>query len=175
MQAFKKWVGKVVHRILPRRLAALYDKYSEALWYVFFGVMTTLVNFTVYLLLTRVLFTSAFEKNETLTTAWANLVAWFFAVLAAFYFNRNFVFDGAGEGRSIWFQFGSFFTARLASGVLFETLLPLGLVALGLHDLLAKGLAAVINIVANYFFSKFISFRKTPIESTENTDIPSEE
>ena len=156
----KEWVRHIIEKCFPPKIASFYKKVEEALWYIFFGVVTTLVNFTVYTLLTRLIFRDAFLENEAIVTMYANAIAWLLAVLAAFFLNRSFVFESQSHGKAFLFEFGSFFLMRALSGML-EILLPSLLIFyLSLHDLLAKAFVSIIIIVSNYIFSKFVSFRK---------------
>ena len=162
----KDWARHTIEKYFPPKIASFYKKAEEALWYIFFGVVTTLVNFAVYTLLTRLVLRNAFLENEAIVTMYANAIAWLLAVLAAFFLNRNFVFESKSHGKAFLFEFGSFFLMRALSGML-EILLPSLLIFyLSMHDLLAKALVSVIIIVSNYIFSKFVSFRKA------NRDMP---
>ena len=160
MNAIKARIKAVLHNILPQKLAALYDRLEELLWYAFFGVLTTAVNFAVYLLLTRLILRGAFAENEAGVTLLSNWCAWAAAVVFAFVVNKRCVFENREGGKRLLWQFGSFVFMRLASGV-FENFVPTGLILwLKMDDVLAKALVAVAVIVANYFFSKFVSFRR---------------
>ena len=160
MKKLKQWVRKLIHKLFPEKVAALYDKAEEVLWYAFFGVLTTVVNFAVYLLMTRLILRGFFEEHETVVTLISNWCAWGMAVLFAFFVNKSYVFENQEGGKSLLFQFGSFVLMRLASGV-FENFVPTALVGwLHMHDVLAKALVSVAVIIANYFFSKFVAFRR---------------
>lgn len=160
MKKLKTWVRKLVHKLFPEKLAALYDKAEEVLWYAFFGVLTTAVNFAVYLVMTRLVLKGFFEEHEAAVTLASNWIAWSVAVLFAFFVNKSYVFENKEGGKSLLFQFGSFVLMRLASGV-FENFVPTALVEwLHMHDIVAKALVAIVVIIANYFFSKFVAFRR---------------
>ncbi|MFA5561556.1 MAG: GtrA family protein [Eubacteriales bacterium] len=160
MEAFKQWVGRLLHRLLPKPLADFYDRHSQGFWYLFFGALTTGVNFVVYWILTREVFATAFAQRPEITAIYANWMAWFCAVLFAFTVNRCFVFDCRVTGGAFYWQFASFFAMRLASGVLENTLPSLMIAYLHMHDLVAKVAVAVLIIVLNYLFAKFVSFRR---------------
>ena len=89
MKKLKTWVRKLVHKLFPEKLAALYDKAEEVLWYAFFGVLTTAVNFAVYLVMTRLVLKGFFEEHEAAVTLASNWVAWSVAVLFAFFVNKS--------------------------------------------------------------------------------------
>ena len=116
----------------------------------------------------------------------ASVISWVCAVLFAFFTNRAFVFKDADKKANIWRQMAEFFGGRLATFVLFEWLLNLGVVlALGAilpeHmefltvdltpyrgagiEIVAMGVASVCNIVANYIIGKFLVFKKAKKEN----------
>ena len=108
-------------------------------------------------------------------------------MLFAFFTNRAFVFKDAGKKHNVWVQMVQFFGGRLATFVLFEWLLNLG-ITLALSailpeqmeiltvditayrgagiELFAMGAASAANIVANYLIGKFLVFKKA--KQTEN-------
>ena len=117
----------------------------------------------------------------------ASVISWICAVLFAFFTNRAFVFKDADQKANMWVQMAEFFGGRLATFVLFEWLLNLGVVwALGAIlpetievltvditqyrgagiELVAMGAASAANIVANYLIGKFLVFKKE--KKTEN-------
>ena len=131
-------------------------KYKEQILYLAFGVATTLVNWIVYT-------TSLIMFNLTIS----NIIAWFLAVIFAFFTNRKYVFKQTDASqKSIIRELSLFFSARVFSGI-FEMLgLPL-LVYIGLDQeiygiegAVAKIIISVIVVVSNYLFSKFIIFKK---------------
>ena len=69
---------------------ALLQKHREIVSYVFWGVMTTLVNYAAYLLLTGGLHIHYLAGNAA---------AWAVSVLFAYFVNKLFVFESkAGPG-----------------------------------------------------------------------------
>jgi putative flippase GtrA len=135
-------------------------RYAELIRYGIVGVMTTGVNLLIYLLCTRLLFSSLFSADPKLYATVFNAVAWCGAVLFAFFANRSFVFGSREEGGRLLFQFGSFVALRVASGAV-EILAPSLLIRYAaMHDLLAKIAVSVAVIVINYLFSKFVTFAR---------------
>ena len=132
-------------------LRELFKKYREQIAYLFFGGLTTLVNWGAYALLTGFC--------ESLNKSLANAIAWLAAVLFAFFTNKFFVFRHA-SGEHIFREFLAFFGARVLSG-----LVEIGGFALlvdGLHqsDWLVKIAISVFVVIANYVLSKFLIFKK---------------
>ena len=168
------FIRELLHKILPSKVAQLYDKLEQAIWYAFFGVVTTLVNVCVYTLLTRWILADAFLQNKTAIATLCNTVAWFVAVLVAFFTNKYFVFENQTKGKTIWVQLTAHFSARIVSGLI-EIPAQTLLIYLGMYDLLAKVLVAIVVILSNYIFSKFVTFRSKKTKSGDDTSPPQSE
>ena len=164
----------------------------EAIMYLVFGVLTTLVSWVVrfgILWPGKAIFSIEDELSVQYTALFtaASVISWICAVLFAFFTNRAYVFKDADKKANIWVQMAEFFGGRLATFVLFEWLLNLGVVfALGAIlpeqmeiltvdltpyrgagiEIVAMGIASVCNIVANYIIGKFLVFKKA--KKTEN-------
>lgn len=138
----------------------IWNRWREAIVYLFFGGLTTLVNIVVYWVLARV----------GLATFWANGIALAVSILFAYVTNRRFVFASAAHGAEAWREFGKFILCRLGTGVLDQGIMVLGVDVLGplvvsaagmeLWGLGVKVFSNVIVIVLNYVFSKVLIFRK---------------
>ena len=153
----------------------------EVVSYLFFGVMTTLVNFAVAALCNRlagenyaekVLFTvSGFSFKWTYAV---QAIAWVAAVLFAYVTNKLFVFESRSAAPSVVCrELLSFFGARILSFLVFEELL-FGLIEKALTAAIsangafwaAKVVSGVLVIVFNYVASKLVIFRKKEKEET---------
>ena len=140
-------------------------RYEELIRYGIVGVLTTCVNFAVYLFLSRAIFPGLLAKNEELYAMVFNWIAWGAAVLFAFVANRVFVFERQDRGRVLAMQFLSFTALRIFSGVI-ENFAPSLLIKLGMHDLAAKAIVSVAVIILNYLFTKFVTFSKRQSKKT---------
>ena len=165
---------------------------KEAIMYLVFGVLTTAVSWIVrfgILWPGKAIFAIEDELSVQYTVLFtvASVISWICAVLFAFFTNRAFVFKDADQKANMWVQMAEFFGGRLATFVLFEWLLNLGIVMLlgailpthiefltvdlsayrgaGI-ELVAMGAASAANIVANYLVGKFLVFKKE--KKTEN-------
>ena len=148
------------------RIKGLINKYKEPILYLIFGVLTTLVNFVSFYLLNK----AAGEKYYLIN----NVIAWFFAVIFAYVTNKLWVFESKGFAlKTVVKEIPEFFAARLFSLAVEEGGLWLFVDRLGFDrfsfslfgfeftgKLIAKVALAVIVVILNYFFSKFIIFRK---------------
>lgn len=165
-----------------KQIKPLIMKYKEIISYLFFGVVTTLVNWMVYALMVRLLqvdlsavestdnvvfsiFSGSSGKSLTLLFI-ANLVAWVVSVLVAFVTNKLWVFDSKTWRLGVVLhELWEFVASRLLTG-LFEwfgipALVMLGMKQslLGIEGFWAKALVSVLVVVLNYVFSKFIVFK----------------
>ena len=164
-----------------------------------FGVLTTLVGWAVYFAVLipgkRLLGIPVEETSGgryfALYTA-AQIIQWVAAVLFAFFTNRKWVFEDGKEGKPLR-QLPVFAGGRLATLGLDYLITYFGAIGLSalfpalnavslfgrewnLNEIGAKVVAAVVVIVSNYFFSKFLVFRKKKqADETEATNDPAPE
>ena len=134
------------------KLKALIIKYYDILVYLVFGVLTTVVNYIVYLPCYNVL---------GLSSSVSNLIAWVVAVAFAFVTNKPFVFRSHDwSAKTLVPELTRFIGTRLGSGGL-ETLILLIFVDwLGMNGNIWKLITSVLVVVLNYIGSKLLVFRK---------------
>lgn len=132
-------------------LRELFKKYREQIAYLFFGGMTTLVNWATYALLTGAM--------EDINKSLANAVAWLAAVLFAFFTNKFFVFRHKSDEHLLR-EFLTFFGARVLSGLFEIGGFALLVDILHWNDWLVKIAISVFVVIANYVLSKFLIFKK---------------
>ena len=159
-------------------------KHREILAYLFFGVMTMLVSFGVFYAVIYVSnhFFGALEygKDSGRYLAWnivANILKWCSGVLVAFYTNRRWVFTDADRDVSAGKQLLIFAEGRvitLIMAMVLQYLLELLFATIIVSDVTVFGLTftaeiigttaalfiySVIEVIANYFFSKIFVFK----------------
>ena len=133
-------------------LKSLFLKYRELILYVFFGGLTTLVNWAGYWLLADVFH---------VPYLWATAIAQVFSILFAYVTNRIWVFESKAKGFSaVFWEMVRFFGCRAASFVLDLLCMRIGVGGLHINDMVMKLLSNVIVVIVNYVFSKLIVFRK---------------
>ena len=123
------------------------DLTKELIAYVFFGVLTTIVNFITYFL-----FASVFGINYLIS----NIIAWFVSVLFAYITNRIWVFESKDDNiikEALLFYGGRVFQAQLTQHFVcihkyFDD-----------WDLFAKIVVQVVVTILNYVFSKVLVFK----------------
>ncbi len=126
--------------------------YKEGFLYVFFGGLTTLVSIASY-----VIFLKLLNDNALL----ANVISWIFAVSFAYVTNRIWVFQSRNHGfREILKEIVTFFLGRVATLLLEELILFVGINMLGIDKIVIKLIAQVIVLIGNYVISKFMVFGK---------------
>lgn len=133
------------------KIKELYTKYKEIILYVFFGGLTTVINYAIYALMVLL-------KIDIYTS---NIVAWIGAVLFAYLTNRKMVFNSEAKGKkSVIIEILSFYGARVFSLAVETALLFVCVSLLGMNEWIVKLVLQVVVIVLNYIFSKFLVFRK---------------
>ena len=135
-----------------RKLRAFLWKYEDVLSYLFFGVLTTGVNYLIYLPCYNVLHLSAAVSNG---------VAWVGAVAFAYLTNKPFVFKSYDWSvKTVLPELAAFVGCRLGSGLLETAILFLTVDCLTWNGNIMKLVTSVLVIVLNYIGSKLLVFRR---------------
>ncbi|WP_076621471.1 GtrA family protein [Secundilactobacillus malefermentans] len=130
-------------------LKSLWYKYHDIITYVFFGGITTLVNIVVFDLC-----------NYVMNYQIANIIAWFASVIVAYVTNKLWVFNSHYDNwNAVFKELFLFFGLRIASLVLDQAIMTVGISLLGWDALLVKILDQVVVIASNYIFSKYFIFK----------------
>lgn len=130
----------------------LFEKYREILAYGFFGVCTTVVNLVVYWIMAHVL---------GLATVPSTIIAWFVSVLFAYVTNRKWVFASNKHAYlAIFREILSFFTCRLATGILDWIIMYAFVDILHFNDIAIKFVVNLVVIIFNYIASKLLIFKR---------------
>jgi putative flippase GtrA len=130
----------------------LIQKYWDILSYLFFGGLTTVVNYLIYLPCLYVLDWSATVSN---------MVAWVFAVAFAYLTNKPFVFKSHDWSmKTVLPELSKFVTCRIGSGLLETVFLFVTVDLAGWHGALMKLITSVLVIIVNYIGSKLLVFKK---------------
>ncbi len=123
----------------------------EVIFYIIFGVLTTIANIGVFYLLTLL------GLNENI----ANIIAIIVAVLFAYFTNRKLVFNStASTFKEKLTEFYKFMLGRAFTMVVEALGFPLFYNVLGIQELISKLMISFIVIVLNFFISKFFAFKK---------------
>ena len=135
-----------------RKLKEWIDKHWDIFSYLIFGVLTTVVNYIVYLPLLNIL---------QLSAAWSNVIAWAAAVAFAYVTNKPFVFKSHDWSlRTVIPELSKFVSCRVASGAMETAIIFVAVDMLGWNGNIWKLITSVMVVILNYVFSKLIVFRK---------------
>ena len=124
--------------------------YWDILSYLFFGALTTIVNFLVYFPLYNWLALSATVSN---------IIAWIFAVAFAYLTNKPFVFKSHDWSRkTVIPELMKFVGCRIGSGILETVVIWLTVDVLLWNGNLMKVLVSVLVVIINYVGSRWLVF-----------------
>ena len=130
----------------------LLAKYREILVYLVFGVLTTVVNYLVYL--------PCFNLLQ-LSASVSNVIAWAAAVVFAYLTNKPFVFRSFDWSmKTVLPELTKLVGTRIGSGGVETLILLLAVDIAGWNGNLWKLLTSILVVVLNYVGSKLLVFRK---------------
>lgn len=133
------------------RIRFLIHKYYDVLAYLFFGVLTTLVNYLVYLPCYNLLHLSA---------AVSNVIAWFFAVIFAYLTNKPFVFKSNDwSAKTVVPELTKFVGSRIVSGLMETVIIFITVDVLCWNGNVMKLVTSVLVVAFNYIASKLLIFK----------------
>lgn len=155
-------------------MKSLWEKYAQVLSYLFFGVLTTLLNIVLYAVFQAVFGYAA-------ANSWGNVLDNLLCILFAYWTNRTWVFASRTRGRAALAEFSKFAACRLGTMALDTAIMLVGgnllgqagaglvLAAAGrwldaaqAQAVWGLGVKVVSNgvvIVLNYVCSKWLIFR----------------
>lgn len=130
----------------------------ETVSYFIAGVLTTVVDYVVFILVNEKL--KALSMGTASAAMAATVVSWIAAVLFAYVTNKLIVFRSFNfRPRYLLKEVTGFFAARGLSGVITLLLMWLMVDILTWNAYLAKIITSVFNMVFNYVASKLFIFR----------------
>lgn len=170
---------------VAKKLSAALRAHGEAVRYLVFGALTTLLNMALY-----ALFQAWFGYQAA--NSWGNVLDNALCILFAYATNRRFVFGSRTRGRAAVQEFGRFVACRLGTMLLDAGVMVAGgnwlapqgqalvlavlgpwltasgggvgaggeAAALALWGLGVKAFSNLLVIVLNYLFSKLLIFQK---------------
>ena len=133
----------------------LWEKYKHIIAYLFWGVVTTVINLAVFQILS-----SGIHWNYEVAT----VIAWFVSVLVAYFTNKVWVFGSHYTTISDFLvELLRFFFYRALTLVIDIVITFIGISVLGFKDPMGKFIVKVIDnvivVIANYVFSKWLIFK----------------
>ena len=137
---------------MMEKLKKLIVKYYDILAYLVFGVLTTVVNYLVYLPCYNLL---------GLPAVVSNVIAWVVAVAFAYVTNKPFVFRSHDwSAKTVVPELTKFVGTRVASGGMESAIIWIAVDLLGGNGNLWKLVTSVLVVILNYIGSKLLVFRK---------------
>ena len=134
------------------KIKTLIIRYWEVLSYLIFGVLTTVVNYLVYLPVYNLLGLSA---------ALSNAIAWVVAVAFAYVTNKPFGFKSHDwSAKTVIPELTKFVGCRVASGAAETMILLVTVDLLHWNGNIWKLVTSVLVVVMNYIASKLVVFKK---------------
>ena len=134
------------------KIRVLLEKYWDILAYLFFGVLTTAVNYLVYLPCFNLLHMSA---------SLSNIIAWVVAVAFAYLTNKPWVFKSHDWSRqTVIPELTKFVGCRVGSGALETGIIFVTVDLLAFDGNVMKLVTSVLVVVLNYIGSKLLVFKK---------------
>lgn len=135
-----------------KTIRALIEKYYDILVYLVFGVLTTAVNYIVYLPCYNLLGFSATISN---------MIAWVVAVAFAYLTNKPFVFRSHDwSAKTVVPELTKFVGSRIFSGALETGIIFVTVDCLLWNGNIMKLITSVLVVILNYVASKLLVFRK---------------
>ena len=135
-----------------QKLRALIRKHYDILAYLFFGVLTTAVNYVVYLPCYNLL---------QLSAAVSNVIAWVAAVAFAYVTNKPFVFRSHDwSAKTVVPELTKFVGSRVASGALETGIIFVTVDLMMWNGNVMKLITSVLVVIINYVASKLLVFKK---------------
>ena len=158
-----KAAQKQIHTVwgsLMQKAKTFLIQHRELVAYAAAGVLTTVVNYITYSVLTVL---CGMDLNLS------NIISWSVSVITAFFTNKAFVFQNKDWSAAAVLREGALFVgSRLLSGAvgfgLFPLLMRLGVTqsVFGVPGFAAKFISECIALVLSYFLSKYVVFKKSP-------------
>ena len=137
---------------MMEKIKTLIRRHYDVLAYLFFGGLTTAVNYLVYLPCFNLL---------GLTAAVSNMIAWVVAVAFAYLTNKPFVFRSHDwSWKTVGPELTKFVGCRIGSGLLETAAIFLTVDCLHWNGNVMKLILAVVVVILNYIGSKLLVFKK---------------
>lgn len=135
-----------------KTIRSLIEKYYDILVYLVFGVLTTVVNYIVYLPCYNLLGFSASVSN---------MIAWVVAVAFAYLTNKPFVFRSYDwSAKTVVPELTKFVGSRVFSGALETGIIFVTVDLLLWNGNVMKLVTSVLVVILNYVASKLLVFKK---------------
>ena len=144
----KNMVKLIENYIEDSNNISFYNRYREVIAYLFFGMLTTLINIFAFYIL----------RKLNIGIYISNVIAWIVSVLFAFVTNKLFVFES--KNNNMIKEMIEFYFFRILSLVFDMGLMFLLIEIININDMISKIITNIFVIIINYLFSKLFVFKK---------------
>ena len=135
-----------------KKLREFIIRYYDLLAYLFFGGLTTVVNYVVYL---------PCYNWWGISSSVSNVIAWVVAVAFAYLTNKPFVFKSHDwSWKTVGPELTKFVGCRIGSGLIETALIFLTVDLLHWNGNVMKLILSVVVVILNYIGSKLLVFKK---------------
>ena len=136
-----------------KKIWTLYKKYEELINYLVVGVMTTVISWITYAVCRLIM-----NVDNAIIMQIAVFLRWFAGVVFSYFMSRKFVFKS--KNPRILKEAIDFTTSRIVTLFLDMFIMWILPTIFHVNDWIATFISAVLVVIMNYIFSKFIVFRK---------------
>ena len=174
-----KIMSEKINAFIDKLLTKLHlIKFREIIIYVIVGGLTTVVDWAVFFLLDKII--PPIPIPEIIELINPNIIpytiAWFAAVVFAFFANKLLVFRyGKGNNAKTFISFLVSRILSLAIAIAFDVVLTSEIVGIGMNKYVVKLISSVVVVIFNYVIGKWIVFRKNKKEDPAEPDNTVEE
>ena len=135
-----------------KKIMDLLKKHQEIISYLFFGGLTTLVNYAVF---------TPLHYRAGFSATLSNAIAWVAAVAFAYLTNKPFVFKSYDwSAKKVVPELMKFAGCRVGSGVVETAIIFVTVDCLLWNGNIMKLITSVLVVILNYVASKLLVFRK---------------
>lgn len=131
------------------------EKIKHYIRYLIVGVITMLISVFSF----KVIRIYLPDLNEN----FANILSIIIAIIFSYFMNRSFVFES--KERNVVKEFSKFFSGRLVTLIIEETVFFSGTAIFQFNEMPVKVSSTIIAFVMNYIFSRWIVFRNSKINN----------
>lgn len=139
---------------IKNKIVIYIKRYEEIIAYLAVGILSTLLAWTIWLILARYVF----DIYIVWQNAMLSIVSWLLCDIVVYAMNRFFVFKS--KNPQILFEFIQFSTGRLLTLGIDAVMMMLLVNLCGMDGIISKIIVSIIVIITNYLISKLVVFRK---------------
>ncbi len=128
---------------------------TEVILYLFFGVVTTLINIGTYYLASHVMIFSVLVST---------IIAWVLSVIFAYITNKIYVFKSKkNKINELVKELFAFISSRVLTGALDVIFMFIFVTVFSMNDMAIKVVSNVLVVIMNYVLSKLVIFNNKKI------------